>query len=650
MIPPARPPVPQPGRNAVAPRLLPRLPFGRRWLGLKQGSRLLVFLVLVLNITPPPQAHASGELLDSGRTYLQAQTLRWVDGERFAVGRWDGSITLFRRPAYPRESGPVLLQSLASGSGREVGKVDVLPSGDLLTSDSADRLSIWAPEGEGFRHSHDAVYDAAAGMLNSGCLVEDRGRLTYVSGHENGRVIFWPVNARGPLRPLAPIDVRSPDPIRSPYPIKNVRGVVPWREGIVVTGAEDGDLCLVSVRIRTIFHRQRYNPAAQRGINGLALLGDLLLVSNCTVGTGEPNLWLFRVTTSGFTLLDSKYLATAPDVPDIFSVSLALTKIGDELHFYATTGEGILWHGRIENDRLLPLDSVTTGHPGVAPVLDILPGASFLATADHDVRVFQPRNGGGTTRRIAVVHAFPGLGEVRANRLLLEKAIRRAAAAGARWIVTPELSESGYKFVSTIGTDWIEPFPGPWVEELGKLAGRLHVSLFVGLPEREAGSGTLHNSVAVLDGGGALLGTYRKINVLPTPSESWAVPGTQTPVFTIDGTRIGILVCADAYGPEIAREYARLGVDLLLSSAAWAPGSMGPNGVWEARSRETGLPLVVCNRTGAEPGLSWLKAESVVDFVGRRLFTFQSPETRVFLVDWDRQKMTFTGAGSFKIE
>ena len=77
---------------------------------------------------------------------------------------------------------------------------------------------------------------------------------------------------------------------------------------------------------------------------------------------------------------------------------------------------------------------------------------------------------------------------------------------------------------------------------------------------------------------------------------------------------------------------------------------MGPNGVWEDRSRETGLPLVVCNRTGAEPGLSWVEAESVVDLVGRRLFTFQSPETRVFLVDWDRQKMTFTEAGSFKIE
>jgi len=31
------------------------------------------------------------------------------------------------------------------------------------------------------------------------------------------------------------------------------------------------------------------------------------------------------------------------------------------------------------------------------------------------------------------------------------------------------------------------------------------------------------------------------------------------------------------------------------------------------------------------------------------LFTFQSPRTRVFLVDWDRQKMTFTAAGSLDV-
>jgi len=144
-----------------------------------------------------------------------------------------------------------------------------------------DRLSIWAPEGEGFRHSYDAAYDAAAGMLDSGCLVEDRGRLTYVSGHENGRVILWPVNFRGPMRPQATVDVRSPNPIRRPYPLKNVRGVVPWREGFVVTGAEDGDICLVSVRSRTISHSATNSTFTRRRGKASSGMGGSRTTGSC---------------------------------------------------------------------------------------------------------------------------------------------------------------------------------------------------------------------------------------------------------------------------------------------------------------------------------------------------------------------------------
>ena len=43
------------------------------------------------------------------------------------------------------------------------------------------------------------------------------------------------------------IDIRSPDPVPSPYRLWNIRAVVPRRDQIVVTGAEDGDLCLVGV-------------------------------------------------------------------------------------------------------------------------------------------------------------------------------------------------------------------------------------------------------------------------------------------------------------------------------------------------------------------------------------------------------------------
>lgn len=91
---------------------------------------------------------------------------------------------------------------------------------------------------------------------------------------------------------------------------------MPWRDGIVITAAEDGDLCLVDVASMRVVHRQRYNPDAQPGLNGLALHGDLLLATNCTVGTGERNLWLYRINRAGLTLLDSRYVATSPEVPD----------------------------------------------------------------------------------------------------------------------------------------------------------------------------------------------------------------------------------------------------------------------------------------------------------------------------------------------
>jgi hypothetical protein len=50
---------------------------------------------------------------------------------------------------------------------------------------------------------------------------------------------------------------------------------------------------------------------------------------------------------------------------------------------------------------------------------------------------------------------------------------------------------------------------------------------------------------------------------------------------------------------------------VLVSSAAWAPGLYGPNGEWEQYTRDTGLPLLVCNRSGPDLALTFTEAESV---------------------------------------
>jgi len=74
---------------------------------------------------------------------------------------------------------------------------------------------------------------------------------------------------------------------------------------------------------------------------------------------------------------------------------------------------------------------------------------------------------------------------------------------------------------------------------------------------------------------------------------------------------------------------------MLVSSAAWWPGRWGPNGEWEARSRESGLPLIVCNRTGREGASYMVGAQSVIVDRGAKLLTLRAAESTVFVVECD---------------
>ena len=98
-----------------------------------------------------------------------------------------------------------------------------------------------------------------------------------------------------------------------------------------------------------------------------------------------------------------------------------------------------------------------------------------------------------------------------------------------------------------------------------------------------------------------------------------------------------MLICADTYAPEPAARQREQGAALLIVPANWPPvDGMGPGDVWERRSRETGIPLVVNNRTGSEPELDFIHGESAIAVAGRRQFSFSTPAGRMLLVDWNR--------------
>lgn len=240
--------------------------------------------------------------------------------------------------------------------------------------------------------------------------------------------------------------------------------------------------------------------------------------------------------------------------------------------------------------------------------------------------------------RLALLHLDAEPGDIAGNRARIEAGIREAVGQGADWIVTPELAETGYNFAKRIGTGWIAPFPDAWISKLAAIARDNRVALFIGFAERDGKSSKLHNSVAVIDRDGVIRGTYRKQRVHGGP-ESWATPGIGGTPFVIDDIPVGVLICADTYKPEPAAHLREQGAAILLAPANWPPvDGMGPGDVWERRSAETGLPLVVNNRTGREPELDFTRGESVIAAAGERRFAFSADRTRLFFVDWDRRQ------------
>ena len=234
--------------------------------------------------------------------------------------------------------------------------------------------------------------------------------------------------------------------------------------------------------------------------------------------------------------------------------------------------------------------------------------------------------------KIALLHLAPELGAIARNRRLIERGTRAAAALGADWVISGELVVPGYRFDSLIGTDWIGEQPDAWMRRLAQMSAELGVVSFVSHPERDTGTGELFNSLFVIGRAGEILGRHRKLQ--PTPgSERWSSAGEPGRPVSVDGIEVGLLICADVYSPQPARRLRDAGAQLLVSSAAWWPGEWGPNGEWEARTLETGLPLIVCNRSGREGDTSMTDAESVIVDRGTKLLTLRSPNSTVFVID-----------------
>jgi N-carbamoylputrescine amidase len=243
----------------------------------------------------------------------------------------------------------------------------------------------------------------------------------------------------------------------------------------------------------------------------------------------------------------------------------------------------------------------------------------------------------------------------------LEKAIakiREAAAAGAQIVCLPELFRGPYfcQREDPSQFDLAEPIPGPSTERLAKIAKSAGTAVVASLFERRS-SGVFHNTAAVIDADGQLLGIYRKMHIPDDPlylEKYYFTPGdTGFRTFDTRFGKIGVLVCWDQWFPEAARLTAMHGAQILLYPTAigWHPREKAEFGTaqhqaWELIQRShaiaNGLFVAAVNRVGhegpAEGGLDFWGASFVSDPFGGLMARASHDQEQLLIVQCDPAK------------
>ncbi|RLM22269.1 amidohydrolase [Brenneria alni] len=198
------------------------------------------------------------------------------------------------------------------------------------------------------------------------------------------------------------------------------------------------------------------------------------------------------------------------------------------------------------------------------------------------------------------------------NILRLLALTEDAAAHGARLIVMPEMSTTGYCWMDREEVaDYVETVPGATTERFGKIAADHQCYLVVGLPEVDAQSGLYYNC-AVLIGPEGIIGKHRKTH--PYISEpKWAANGDLGhQVFTTPLGNIALLICMDIHFIETARLAGLQDADVICHISNWL-AERTPAPYWINRAYENDCYLIESNRWGRERGVQFSGGSCIID-------------------------------------
>lgn len=219
------------------------------------------------------------------------------------------------------------------------------------------------------------------------------------------------------------------------------------------------------------------------------------------------------------------------------------------------------------------------------------------------------------------------VGDMQGNARKIIEAARQAHARGDRLLVAPELALCGYAAEDLLLRPSFQTACDDALKEVAReTAGLSGLTVVLGHPMRQSPHAPAFspcwNAASVLRDG-QVLAIYAK-RELPNyqvfDERRYFVAGDRPCVFEVDGIRMGLLICEDAWFSRPAADLAAAGAHVLVvlnASPYHAGKSAEREQVMRQRVMETGLPLVYAHLVGGQDEVVFDGRSFALDAAGR---------------------------------
>jgi omega-amidase len=216
--------------------------------------------------------------------------------------------------------------------------------------------------------------------------------------------------------------------------------------------------------------------------------------------------------------------------------------------------------------------------------------------------------------KVAAAQLSCSLGDPKANLLKVRDFSRRASDSGAKLVVFPEMTDTGYSMsvIQAHANSWTNGF----VPEVQEIAAKFSIAIVCGVSERDGAS--IYNSLAFVDQHGQIAAKYRKTHlyaVAPVEEQKCFASGDTFASFALGDLRFGFSICYDLRFPEMYRKLVvEENVGAFIVSSAWPfPRLEHFRTLALARAIENQSYVIASNRVGKDDDLWFCGSSAIID-------------------------------------